>query len=186
MSEQTQPLESTTPEASTSDMQRVPVILSGAIEATIPAWVAARLDGRHHRIRAAYRDLSCSGSGGQTYRRALTSPAESSWASEHPEAEDVGDRLPRLGGGLASERRCAQHVTLPAGTAILDYASNVHGYRAGVASLTLGLVVAPGLDDAGQPSKSTLLWEGALGWTSSRRQSGARLELGTGRCLDVL
>lgn len=85
------------------------------------------------RIRGAYRDLNAKGNGSQTYRRVIYPGQRTSvWP-------DCG-RMPRLGGYLASERRCAEHCEVSLGSLILDYEASVSRYRPSKATLRIALV----------------------------------------------
>lgn len=108
-------------------------LLGPRVVAAIAALRAGEVDGRELRFRAAYRDLSCKGSGSQTYRRIVL---PGSTTSQWPDA----DRLPRLGGVTAGDRRCSVSTTAPIGTLVLDYESSVRSYRASKADLRIAIV----------------------------------------------
>jgi hypothetical protein len=85
------------------------------------------------KIRASYRDLSCKGSGSQTYRR-IVLPGHDT--AEWPDC----DRLPTLGGNRASERRCTTYMWVPEGTIIVDWTAEIRHYQKGRSDLSVGLV----------------------------------------------
>lgn len=106
--------------------------LSTSVREALAAWRAGDPDGATVRGRASYRDLNSRGNGEQTHRRIVTPGRVSSeWASD--------ERLPRLGGALASERRATVYGDFPVGALVLDYESSVSHYRAGRAKLRIGL-----------------------------------------------
>jgi hypothetical protein len=84
------------------------------------------------RIRAAYRNLSCSGSGPECYRR-IRYPGQT--AEQWPDS----DRLPPAG-FRAADRRCTVYAEVPIGTLIADYEREVYRGRRGRCTYTPGLV----------------------------------------------
>jgi hypothetical protein len=115
--------------------------LACAIEADL----ATDPDGETVSIRAAYRDLNGKGNGSQTYRRfrypGMTTEV---W----PDCE----RLPRLGGNRASDRRCSKRADVPVGTLVVDFESSVNRYHSSRATVHIGIVCR--LPDG----KSEIVW----------------------------
>jgi hypothetical protein len=95
-------------------------------------------DGPQVRIRAAYRDLSCSGSGPECYRR-VRYPGRSE--DEWPDC----DRLP-ASGFRASERRASTECLVPVGTLVISFERSVYRGQRGRCSVSFSVVVpkAPG------------------------------------------
>jgi hypothetical protein len=91
-------------------------------------------DGPTVQIRSAWRDLSCSGSGPEAYRR-VRYPGSTSW--EWPDA----DRLPAKGGCRASERRATAHCDVPVGTIVVTYDRAVYRGQRGRCSMSFGVAV---------------------------------------------
>jgi hypothetical protein len=97
-------------------------------------------DGPTVRIRAAWRDLSCAGSGPEAYRRVRYPGATT---DEWPDC----DRLPAPG-IRASERRCTEYCEVPIGTLVTTYERSVYRGRRGRCSISFGVAV-PGAPGAG-------------------------------------
>lgn len=88
----------------------------------VEAALATDPDGRTLRIRSAYRDLSCKGSGPECFRR-VRYPGASS--DEWPDAA----RLPAPG-FRAADRRCSESCDVPIGTLVIEFSRDVyHGKR---------------------------------------------------------
>jgi hypothetical protein len=91
-------------------------------------------DGPNVRIRAAYRDLSCKGSGPECYRR-VRYPGKTS--EEWPDC----DRLPAAG-IRASERRSSVSCDVPVGTIVVNFERQVYKNQRGKCKVTVGIVIA--------------------------------------------
>jgi hypothetical protein len=87
------------------------------------------------RIRAAYRDLSCSGSGPECYRRVRYPHAAS--GTEWPDSE----RLPACD-GRAGTRRASVRCEVPIGTIVVDFERQVYKGKRGRCSVTIGIAYA--------------------------------------------
>jgi hypothetical protein len=87
------------------------------------------------RIQAAYRDISCSGSGPECYRRVRYPHQES--GTEWPDS----DRLPACD-GLAGTRRASVSCEVPIGTVVVDYERQVYKGKRGRCSVTIGIAYA--------------------------------------------
>jgi hypothetical protein len=109
------------------------------LAAAIAAWHGGDPDVPVTTIRAAYRDLSCAGSGPECYRRVLYP------GSAEPEWPDA-DRLPAPGSS-ASSRRCTVRCVVPVGTIVVDYERQVHKGHRGRCTVAIGLATARDGDD---------------------------------------
>jgi hypothetical protein len=92
------------------------------------------LDGHQVSIRAAYRDLGCSGSGPECYRR-VRYPGKTS--EEWPDC----DRLPARGIS-AAERRCTVYCDVPVGTIVVDFERQVYKGSRGKCKVSIGVAIA--------------------------------------------
>lgn len=98
-------------------------------------WHAGDPDGQTVRIRSAWRDLGCSGSGPEAYRRVrYPGAADAEW----PDAP----RLPRCD-GRAGTRRAAVHCDVPVGSIVVTYSRDVYKGRRGRCSVEVALVTPP-------------------------------------------
>jgi hypothetical protein len=84
------------------------------------------------RIRSAYRNIGCNGSGPEVYRRVrYPGSTEEVWPD--------GDRLPRLD-GRAGTRRATVYTEVPLGTLVVDYERERYRGAGGKCKVTIGLV----------------------------------------------
>ncbi|MFA4972166.1 MAG: hypothetical protein WC683_06105, partial [bacterium] len=103
------------------------------------ALLTADPDAPPVRIRAAWRDIGCSGSGPEAYRKVIY-PGQS--APVWPDA----DRLPAQGGSRSAERRCTTYCEVPPGTIVITYSR-----KRGRCSFEAGVVYrSPGDPDVGK------------------------------------
>jgi hypothetical protein len=86
------------------------------------------------KIRSAWRDLSCSGSGPEAYRRVR-------YPGFSDEVWPDADRLPATG-IRAAERRASVHCEVPIGTLVVEFSRDVRRNRRGRCSVNIGLVHA--------------------------------------------
>lgn len=92
-------------------------------------------DGPTVSIRAAWRNLSCAGSGPEAYRKVrYPGSTEDVWPDS--------DRLPAQGGFRASERRATVHCSVPVGTLVTTYYRDVFRGRRGRCSVEFGIAIA--------------------------------------------
>ena len=98
----------------------------------IEAWEQADPDADPVTIRSAWRDLSCSGSGPEAYRK-VRYPGRTT--DEWPDAE----RLPAKGGYRASERRATVHCEVPPGTLVTTYERSVYRGARGRCSISFAI-----------------------------------------------
>jgi hypothetical protein len=98
-------------------------------------------DEKNVHLRSAYRDLSCSMSGTECYRRVQYAGKS---CSEWPD----GDRLPARGCS-AHDRRATCYTDIPEGTLVIDFDRSVYKGSKGKCSVKYGLA---GFDCNGKPS----------------------------------
>jgi hypothetical protein len=91
-------------------------------------------DGTTVSIRAAYRNLGCSGSGPECYRR-VRYPGKTS--EDWPDS----DRLPARG-IRAAERRCSVYCDVPVGTIVVDFERQVYKGSRGKCKVSIGVAIA--------------------------------------------
>lgn len=100
------------------------------------------------QLRSAFRDIGCSGSGPEFFRR-VRYPGSDAPEGEWPD----GDRLPRLG-MRAAERRATAYCEVPVGTIVCEYSRNRFKGRGGRCSVAFFLVRPT--DDEGKRSLLSL------------------------------
>ena len=123
---------------------------------------AARMtdpDGPKVRIRTAYRDLSCSGSGEETHRRFILPGSLSvipggsgpKFATRSGPEIWGSQRLP-ASGSSAHQRRASVAEEFPIGTVVIDYESRVFKFSKSQAKCRAGRLVR------GVDGKGTIVW----------------------------
>lgn len=100
------------------------------------------------RLRSAYRDIGCKGSGPEEFRRVAYAPRAGDVETEWPDAE----RLPALG-IRASERRASVSCDVPVGTLVQRFERDVYRGQRGRCSVSFALVVQA----AEAPTKGALV-----------------------------
>lgn len=116
--------------------------LPAHVAAGLAAYHAGDPDGPTVRVLAARRDLGCSGSGPEEYRRVRYPGATS-------EVWPDGDRLPACN-GRAGTRRCSVDAEVPIGSLIVCYTRDVYKGRRGRCSVEIKLVCPPSETEASQ------------------------------------
>ena len=100
------------------------------------------------RIRSAFRDLGCKGSGHEEFRRVAYAPQAGDIATEWPDAPRLPSPSPR-----ASDRQALVMCEVPVGTLVQRFSREVfHGQR-GRCSVSFALVV----QSAADPAKGALI-----------------------------
>jgi hypothetical protein len=89
------------------------------------------------RIRAAYRDIGCKGSGPEEFRRVAYAPRAGDVATEWPDAE----RLPAPG-DRAGARRASTSCEVPVGTLVQRFCREVFRGQRGRCSVSFAIVVS--------------------------------------------
>ncbi len=100
------------------------------------------------RIRSAFRDLGCKGSGPEEFRRVAYAPCAGDITTEWPDS----DRLP-----APSPRGCDRHASVscsvPVGTLVQRFERDVYHGQRGRCSVSFSLVV----QSSGDPAKGKLV-----------------------------
>lgn len=100
------------------------------------------------RIRAAFRDLSCKGSGPEEFRRMAYAPCAGDVTTEWPDAERLPPPSPR-----GSDRHASTSCKVPVGTLVQRFSRDVYHGQRGRCSVSFSLVV----QSSGDPAKGKLV-----------------------------
>ena len=88
------------------------------------------------RIRAAFRDIGCKGSGPEEFRRVAYAPQAGDIATEWPDAERLPPPSPR-----GSDRHASTSCKVPVGTLVQRFSRDVYHGQRGRCSVSFALVV---------------------------------------------
>ena len=95
------------------------------------------------RIRAAYRDLGCKGSGPEEFRRVAYAPRAGDVATEWPDSERLPAPSPR-----GSDRHASVTCSVPVGTLVQRFSRDVYHGQRGRCSVSFAIVVQSSKDPA--------------------------------------